>query len=46
VGANPVALLVPCHRVLRADGGIGGYRWGAARKRALLALEGARAETP
>lgn len=37
--ANPVALLVPCHRVLRADGGLGGYRWGLAHKRRLLALE-------
>jgi AraC family transcriptional regulator of adaptative response/methylated-DNA-[protein]-cysteine methyltransferase len=33
---NRVALLVPCHRVVRADGSLGGYRWGAARKRRLL----------
>lgn len=38
-GANRVAILVPCHRVLRANGDIGAYRWGAARKRALLDLE-------
>jgi AraC family transcriptional regulator of adaptative response/methylated-DNA-[protein]-cysteine methyltransferase len=37
--ANRVAVLVPCHRVLRADGGLGGYRWGLARKRALLRAE-------
>lgn len=37
--ANRVAVLVPCHRVLRGDGGIGGYRWGVPRKRALLDLE-------
>ena len=34
--ANPVALLVPCHRVVPASGGTGGWRWGAARKRVLL----------
>jgi AraC family transcriptional regulator, regulatory protein of adaptative response / methylated-DNA-[protein]-cysteine methyltransferase len=37
--ANPVALVVPCHRVVRADGQEGGYRWGAGRKAALLAHE-------
>ncbi len=40
-GANPAAVLVPCHRVVRADGGLGGYRWGIARKERLLAREGA-----
>ena len=39
VGSNPVAYLVPCHRVLRKSGAIGGYRWGTARKRAMLARE-------
>jgi len=39
-GQNPTAVLVPCHRVVREDGGLGGYRWGLARKRALLAGEG------
>lgn len=36
---NPVAVLVPCHRVVRTDGELAGYRWGLERKRALLALE-------
>ena len=39
VAANPVALLIPCHRVVRQDGRPGEYRWGAARKQALLAAE-------
>ena len=38
-GANPVALVIPCHRVLRKDGGLGGYRWGLERKQSLLAME-------
>lgn len=38
-GANPVAVLVPCHRALRSDGGLGGYAWGLERKRQLLAAE-------
>ncbi len=37
--ANPVAVAVPCHRVLRQDGRLAGYRWGLARKQALLARE-------
>lgn len=40
VAANPLAVLVPCHRVLPATGGTGGYRWGPARKAALLRWEG------
>lgn len=36
---NPVALVVPCHRVLRSDGSLGGFRWGLERKQALLAQE-------
>jgi len=39
VSANPVAWLIPCHRVLRKDGSLGGYRWGEDRKRAMLAWE-------
>jgi AraC family transcriptional regulator of adaptative response/methylated-DNA-[protein]-cysteine methyltransferase len=37
--ANRLAVLIPCHRALRADGGLGGYRWGLERKRALLDAE-------
>jgi methylated-DNA-[protein]-cysteine S-methyltransferase len=43
VGSNPIALAVPCHRVMRADGTVGGYVAGAERKRALLQLEGIEA---
>ncbi|MGH8493404.1 MAG: methylated-DNA--[protein]-cysteine S-methyltransferase [Moraxellaceae bacterium] len=39
VGANPVALLIPCHRVIRANGVLGEYRWGESRKRVLVGLE-------
>jgi AraC family transcriptional regulator, regulatory protein of adaptative response / methylated-DNA-[protein]-cysteine methyltransferase len=41
--ANRIAVLVPCHRVLRGDGGLGGYRWGIERKRALIDGERASA---
>lgn len=39
--ANPVAVAIPCHRVVRTDGALSGYRWGVARKRSLLEREGA-----
>jgi AraC family transcriptional regulator of adaptative response/methylated-DNA-[protein]-cysteine methyltransferase len=39
VGRNPVAYLIPCHRILRSSGALGGYRWGLPRKRAILARE-------
>lgn len=42
VGANPIAFLIPCHRVIRQNGGLGGYRWGTSRKRAMLAWEQAQ----
>ena len=37
--ANPVAVVIPCHRVVPAAGGIGGYRWGSKRKAQILNLE-------
>ncbi|MEO4028138.1 methylated-DNA--[protein]-cysteine S-methyltransferase, partial [Chromobacterium vaccinii] len=42
VGANPVAWLIPCHRVIRAEGALGGYRWGEERKLDLIGWESAR----
>jgi AraC family transcriptional regulator of adaptative response/methylated-DNA-[protein]-cysteine methyltransferase len=38
-GANPVSILIPCHRLLRSDGGLGGYAWGLEMKRTLLQRE-------
>ena len=45
VAANPAALVVPCHRVVRRDGSLGGYRWGLATKEALLDSEAAFASS-
>jgi AraC family transcriptional regulator of adaptative response/methylated-DNA-[protein]-cysteine methyltransferase len=41
---NPVSVVIPCHRVVRGDGGLGGYRWGLERKRALLDAEAQKGE--
>ena len=45
IATNPVAVVVPCHRVIGSDGSLTGYRWGLERKKKLLALEGKRAAT-
>ena len=44
--ANPLALVVPCHRVVRHDGALSGYRWGVARKQRLLEREGVSTHWP
>ena len=45
VARNPISLIVPCHRVIGADGSLTGYAWGLARKAALLELENGRGES-
>jgi AraC family transcriptional regulator of adaptative response/methylated-DNA-[protein]-cysteine methyltransferase len=44
VGTNPVAFLIPCHRVIQQSGDLGGYHWGVTRKQAIQAWEAARSE--
>ena len=39
IGANPIGFLIPCHRVIRTDGGLGGFRWGLECKKKMLAWE-------
>jgi AraC family transcriptional regulator of adaptative response/methylated-DNA-[protein]-cysteine methyltransferase len=46
VGRNPISFVVPCHRVLRGDGQLGGYHWGLTRKRALIGWETGRMAQP
>lgn len=46
VGANPVAFLIPCHRVIQQNGRLGGYHWGETRKQAIHVWESARYEQP
>jgi AraC family transcriptional regulator of adaptative response/methylated-DNA-[protein]-cysteine methyltransferase len=45
-GANPVSIVIPCHRAIRASGHLGGYRWGLERKRKLLEMEAGRQPQP
>lgn len=45
VGSNPVAYLIPCHRVIQSSGDIGGYMWGNTRKTAIIGWEGAKSGT-
>jgi AraC family transcriptional regulator of adaptative response/methylated-DNA-[protein]-cysteine methyltransferase len=46
VGDNPVAFLIPCHRVIRSSGELGGYHWGLIRKAAIIGWEAARTNVP
>lgn len=46
VGANPIAWIIPCHRVIAATAGLGGYRWGLQRKQAMLGWEAAMRSSP
>lgn len=44
IGSNPVAFLIPCHRVIQSTGTFGGYRWGSSRKTAIIGWEGAKTD--
>ena len=43
IGSNPIAFLIPCHRVIQSSGTFGGYMWGNTRKTAIIGWEGAKA---
>jgi len=45
IGSNPIAFLIPCHRVIQASGNIGGYMWGNTRKTAIIGWESAQTDT-
>lgn len=45
IGSNPIAFIIPCHRVIQSSGGIGGYMWGTARKTALINWEATQVRT-
>jgi len=44
IGDNPVAFLIPCHRIIQSTGLIGGYHWGSTRKTAMIGWESAQTE--
>jgi AraC family transcriptional regulator of adaptative response/methylated-DNA-[protein]-cysteine methyltransferase len=46
IGSNPVAFLIPCHRVIRSTGETGGYHWGGTRKKAIIGWEAAKTSLP
>lgn len=46
IGSNPIAFLIPCHRVIQSSGNTGGYMWGPTRKTAIIGWESAKAEEP
>lgn len=45
IGSNPIAFLIPCHRVIQSSGNIGGYMWGSTRKSAIIGWESAKSDT-
>ena len=46
IGSNPIAFLIPCHRVIQSSGIFGGYMWGSVRKTAIIGWEGAKSNEP